>query len=299
MREADPKVKRLNQLGNEISASSSRNREVVMQTNIYNIAFAESTKQAYLHFSGCNIQCKGCILKKIPFDSMLDRNMDLYLAEPKGEAAMPNRFIDFDNVIDTLVGLGAKSVLFEGQEASLDPAMPLITETLHRRLSTTNILLTNGFNMPDLKHVDRVAFGLKAFDEELHIDYTGHSNRLILQNFKRIYDSGVPMLAETVVIPGYIDAEEVEKLAQFIASVDPGMLYHLDAYSRVADNPWPRATVDDVEKAAIAAGKYLTNVHYFRDAPREFSVKSIFPTEAELDAPELQPAVETRDLVAA
>ena len=268
-----------------------------MQTRVYNIAFAESMKQAYLHFRGCNIECKGCILRKIPYDSMLDRNMKLYLAEPKGEAAMPNRFIDFDGVIDTLVGLGAKSVLFEGQEASLDPSMPLIAETLHKRLSTTNILLTNGLNMPNLAHIDRVAFGLKAFDEELHIDYTGHSNKLILQNFKRIFDSGVPMLAETVVIPGYIDADEIEKLAKFIASIDPGMLYHLDAYSKVADNPWPRATIEDVERAAAAAGKYLTNVHFLRDEPREFSVKSIFPTEEELDDPALAPAVETREMI--
>jgi pyruvate-formate lyase-activating enzyme len=268
-----------------------------LRTNVYNIAFAESIKQAYLHFWGCNIQCKGCILRKVPYDSMLDRNASLYLAEPRGEAAAPNRFMDFENVVDTLVGLGTTSVIFEGQEASLDLTMPAIAEALHRKLSTTNILLTNGLNMPDLKNIDRVAFGLKAFDEALHIDYTGHSNRLILQNFKRIYDSGVPMLAETVVIPGYVDAEEIEGLAKFIASIDPGMLYHLDAYSKVADNPWPRATVEDVERAAIAASKYLTNVHFMRDEPREFSVKSIFPTEAELDDPELAPAVDASEAV--
>jgi pyruvate formate lyase activating enzyme len=268
-----------------------------MQTRVYNIAFAESIKQAYIHFWVCNIRCKGCILRKILYDSMLDRNMHLYLAEPKGETAPPHRFMDFESVIDTVVGLGAKSVFFEGQEASLDPAMPLIAERLHRTLGTTNILLTNGLNMPDLKHIDRVAFGLKAFDEYLHIDYTGQSNRLILRNFKRIYDSGVPMLAETVVIPGYIDADEIERLAKFVASVDPEMLYHLDAYSRVADNPWPRATIEDVERAARAAGKYLKNVHFLRDAPREFSVKSIFPSEEELDDPALAPAVDIRELV--
>lgn len=269
-----------------------------MQTNVYNIAFADSTKQAYLHFWGCNIQCKGCILRKILYDSMLDRNMLLYLADPKGETIPPRRFMTFDHVIDTLVDLRAKS-FFEGQEASLDPAMPLIAETLHRKLSTTNILLTNGLNMPDLSNIDKVAFGIKAFDEDLHIDYTGHSNRQILQNFKRICESGIPMLAETVVIPGYVDADEIATIAQFIASIDPKILYHLDAYSKVADNPWPRATDEDVERAATAARKYLTNVHFFREEPREFSVKSIFPTEEELDDPALAPAVETLEMVCA
>lgn len=101
-----------------------------------------------------------------------------------------------------------------------------------------------------------------------------------------------------MVIPGYIDKEEVEKLSQFIASVDPNILYHLDAYSRVADNPWPRATTKDIEQTAVAARRHLLNVQFLRDEPREFDVKSIFPTEAELDAPELAPAVETRELVA-
>jgi pyruvate-formate lyase-activating enzyme len=149
--------------------------------------------------------------------------------------------------------------------------------------------------MPDLKNVDKVAFGLKCFDERLHVDYTGESNRQILSNFKRIYDSGVPMLAETVVIPDYIDVEEIEKLARFIASINPDMLYHLDAYSKVADNPWRRATVQDVERAAKAAGKYLSNVHFLQDEPRKFGVKSIFPTELELDSPDLAPAIETME----
>lgn len=268
-----------------------------MQTKVYNIAYAESMKQAYLHFWGCNIRCKGCILRKIPYDSMLDRNMKLYLAEPRGEAPPPSRFLDFEKVIDTLVDLGVESVIFEGQEASLDPSFSLITETLHKRLNTQNILLTNGLNMPDLSNIDKVAVGLKCFDEELHIDYTGESNHKILQNFKIIHDSGVPVVAETVVIPGYIDEDQIGKLAHFIASVDPRILYHLDAYSRVADNPWPRATVPDVERAANAAKQYLPNIHFQRYEPRDFSVKSLFPTEAELDSPDLAPAVEISGLV--
>ncbi|MEN8614761.1 radical SAM protein [Dehalogenimonas sp. THU2] len=268
-----------------------------MLTNVYNIAFAESTRQAYLHFWGCNIRCKGCILRKIPYDSMLDRNMHLYLAEPKGEAAPPNRFLDLESVMGILSDLRPTSVIFEGQEASLDPCFALIAKTLHQRFKTQNILLTNGLNMPDLSHVDKVAVGLKCFDEDLHIDYTGFSNRQILSNFRRIHASGIAILAETVIIPGYIDDEEVEKLSQFIASVDRNILYHLDAYSRVAENHWQRATTKDVEQAAVAARRHLLNVHFLRDEPREFGVKSIFPTEAELDAPELAPAVETRELV--
>jgi pyruvate formate lyase activating enzyme len=271
-----------------------------MQTNVYNIAFAESTKQAYLHFWGCNIQCKGCICRKVVYDSMLDRNANLHFVEPRGEAAPPQRFMDFDDVVNTLIGLDAKWILFEGQEASLDPQMPRLAETLHRKLGSTNVLLTNAFKMPDLTHIDKIAVGLKAFDERLHLEYTGQSNKTIQENFKSIYRTGIPMMAETLLIPGCIEKEEIEQVAKFIASVDKNIRYQVDAYSRVADNPWPRPTAEQVEKAVLLARKHLTNVFFFKGTEeRTFGVKSIFPTEAELDAPELQPAIETRELVAA
>lgn len=269
-----------------------------MQTKVYNIAFAESTKQAYLHFWGCNIRCKGCVCQKVVYDFMLDRNMHLHLAEPRGIAAEPRRFMDFDDVVDTLVRLDAKWVLFEGQEASLDPQMPQIAQALHRRLGTTNVLLTNAFVMPDLRHIDKVSVGLKAYSEELHREYTGESNRTILENFRKIRESGVPMMAETVLIPGYIDYEEIEKIAKFIGTVDPKMRYQIDAYFKAGDNPWRRPTGDEVDRAVEAASKHLSNVYAYKGSePREFGVKSVFPTEAELDAEELAPAVAGSELV--
>jgi pyruvate formate lyase activating enzyme len=154
--------------------------------------------------------------------------------------------------------------------------------------------------MPDLAHIDRVVVGLKAFDEKLHIDYTGQSNKPILENFERIYRSGVPMMAESVVIPGYIDKEEIEKIASFIAGIDKNMRYQIDAYSRVGDNPWPKPTAEQIEEVVAAASRHLTNVHCFKGTELlDYRVTSIFPTEAELDAPELQPAIEIRELVAA
>ncbi|XUW99547.1 MAG: radical SAM protein [Dehalogenimonas sp.] len=271
-----------------------------MLTKVYNIAFAESTRQAYVHFWGCNIRCKGCICKKMVYDAMLDRNAKIHMLDPKGVTSPPTRFMDLDTVLDTLLGLEVKSVLLEGQEASLDPAMPIIAKTLHRELGTTNYLLTNAFHMPDLNDIDRVVVGLKTFDEGLHIDYTGESNRVILHNFESIHRSGVPMMAESVVIPGYIDTEEIGNIARFIGGIDKNMRYQIDAYSRVGDNPWRKPTAGEIEEAVAAASKHLTNVHCFKGTELlEYSVKSIFPTEAELDAPELQPAIEIRELVAA
>jgi len=201
--------------------------------------------------------------------------------------------MDLDDVIETLFGLEVRWVLFEGQESSLDPSMPLIAEAAHRRLGTTNVLLTNGMKMPDLRYIDKVSVGLKAFSKELHQDYTGESNKTILENFPKIFKSGVPMMAETVLIPGYIDHDEIGRVAKFIASVDPNIRYQIDAYFKAGNNPWRRPTSDEVERSVAVARKYLNNVYAYKGTePREFGVKSIFPTEEELATRELAPAVD-------
>lgn len=253
-----------------------------MQTKIYHIAFAEKDKQAYLHFWGCNLECRGCECKKAIWDYMLDNTMYIHAAIPREIAAPPTRFLELGEVVETIKQLGAKYVLFEGQEALLDSLFPAITRALHR-LGTRNVLLTNAYQMPYLKDIDKVSVGFKAFRDSLHIDYTGKSNKVILDNFVKIYNSGVELSAETVLIPEYVDAQEIGRIAQFIASVDKDIRLQIDAYFQAGDNPWRRPTISELDEAVVEAKKYLNNVYCLTGtAPREYRVVSIFPIEEEL-----------------
>ena len=81
-----------------------------------------------------------------------------------------------------------------------------------------------------------IKFDLKAWDERLHRALCGASNRVTLKNFR--YLSGwigrrpdPPILiASTLLVPGYIDAEQVGRIASFIAGLDPGIPYALLAF---------------------------------------------------------------------
>jgi pyruvate formate lyase activating enzyme len=81
-----------------------------------------------------------------------------------------------------------------------------------------------------------VKFDLKAWENNLHIALTGISNRRTLDNFARaaksIHRRSDPpvLLANTLLIPGYIDESEVAALARFIASLDPDIPYSLAAF---------------------------------------------------------------------
>lgn len=81
-----------------------------------------------------------------------------------------------------------------------------------------------------------IKFDLKAWNENLHIALTGISNKKILENFafvsKYIKERPkVPLLiASTLLIPGYIDEEEIKGIANFIAELNPEIPYRLLAF---------------------------------------------------------------------
>jgi pyruvate formate lyase activating enzyme len=81
-----------------------------------------------------------------------------------------------------------------------------------------------------------VKFDLKAFDENLHQALTGGSNRRTLENFTRAASrvderpSRPLLVASTLLVPGYVDAQEVERIARFIADLNPAIPYALLAF---------------------------------------------------------------------
>lgn len=82
-----------------------------------------------------------------------------------------------------------------------------------------------------------IKFDLKAFDENLHLALTGVSNRRTLENFQRAAER-IPerlhpplVVASTLLIPGYVDAEEVYRIARFIAAINPEIPYTLLAFA--------------------------------------------------------------------
>jgi pyruvate formate lyase activating enzyme len=109
-----------------------------------------------------------------------------------------------------------------------------------------------------------VKFDLKAFDEELHLALCGISNRRTLANFARAGERGrerpgLPLVvASTLLVPGYIDPDQVAKIAGFIASIDPDIPYALLAFAphfHMSDLPHTaKSHARDAEAAARAAG---------------------------------------------
>jgi len=114
-----------------------------------------------------------------------------------------------------------------------------------------------------------IKFDLKAYDEALHIALTGSSNQRTLENFaraaRRFGERPEPplVIASTLLVPGYVDADEVGRIVRFITDLNPNIPYSLLGFGPHFYMPdLPRTSVrhaEDAQAAARAAG--LTNVH--------------------------------------
>jgi len=113
-----------------------------------------------------------------------------------------------------------------------------------------------------------IKFDLKAFDENLNIALTGVSNKKTYDNFKIIAKeffsmADYPVLtATTLLVPGYIDGEEIEKISKFISDLNPEIPYSLLVFfPEFYMNDLPITPKEVVYECYKIAKKYLKNVH--------------------------------------
>lgn len=122
--------------------------------------------------------------------------------------------------------------------------------------------------MAQLSHTSGgcIKIDLKAANSNLNRALCGTDNRWTLRNFRWLAefersqeDRGFPLLiASTLLVPGYVEVDEVEELAGFVASIDQDIPYSLLAFSpsyQMTDLPkMSKQTAKECLAAARKAG---------------------------------------------
>jgi len=121
-------------------------------------------------------------------------------------------------------------------------------------------------------------FDLKAWSEPVYKALCGASNKPVYENLKNLgkkiseRKNPPPLIASTLLIPGYVDAEEVEKIAGFLADIDPEIPYSLlafyGAYMMKDLPPTSKKHAYECLKAAKKAGLEnvtIGNIHLLGD----------------------------------
>ncbi len=129
----------------------------------------------------------------------------------------------------------------------IDHALEVSRVALEKNENTRICFETNGsMTKPGLRKMAKVAydsggcikFDLKTWNEELNLALCGVSNKQTLSNFRWLSefgekrgDRGTPFLiASTLLVPGYVIADEVSLISEFISDLDEGIPYSLLAF---------------------------------------------------------------------
>lgn len=135
-------------------------------------------------------------------------------------------------------------VTLSGGEVSTQPefAVELLKALKNENISTaieTNLYAPWKVYESLMPFVDLVMFDIKIFDNSTHKKLTGVSNQRILENAKRIADSGKPYLVRTPVIPGVNDnEEEIGNIAEYVGGLGGAQYYELLLFNPLGESKY-------------------------------------------------------------
>jgi len=229
---------------------------------------SEIEPRVWFMLTGCNFRCRGCFRPARDGGGML-------LTAEETLARMEQACMSYYGKIPP-------EAMITGGEPALEKEYLLgLVRGLRARGFEKIVLMTNGYALGEDEgyvrelheaglteaHVD-----LKAFSDEFHQWYTGKSNQPVLRAIERLNASGITLLVQTVYMPGLVETEEIARIAQFLASINPQIGYRINpfvpvfAYEKVTRRP----TLEEIERAYEAASRYLPTAIVSRSCYREY-----------------------------
>ncbi len=169
-------------------------------------------------------------------------------------------------------------VTFSGGEPLMQAGFMFALLDTCRQREIHTILDTSGYAPAEtfrtaLEKVDGVLFDLKLMDVATHKKYTGVSNELILENFRAAVKSGKARV-RFPVIPGITDdVENIDRIAEFAASVGNIKRFDLLPYHRTAAAKYKRLGLENRMKGRVTPSKEQLHAIKDRIAGHGFTVR--------------------------
>lgn len=238
--------------------------------NIQYFTLSDIEPRIWFMLTGCDFRCRGC------FRPARDGGGTLLSPEEtlkRAEQACLKHY-----------GKLPTKAMITGGEPTLDKEFLLtLVKGLKEKGFEEIILMSNGYEIgregnsnyaAELKEagLTEAHIDIKAFSDEIHIWYTGKSNKPVLNAVRMLNDTGVELLIQTVYMPGIVDVEEIEQIAIFLSDVNSNIKFRINpfaptfAFERVTERP----TIEDMERAYKIAAEYLPNAIISRSCYREY-----------------------------
>ena len=116
-----------------------------------------------------------------------------------------------------------------------------------------------------LPYLDLYLMDIKHINSAKHKEYTGVGNERILENAKKIAESGVELIIRTPVIPGFNDtAEEIRQISHFAKTLPGVREHHLLPYHRLGQDKYAglgrKYSLSEIEPPSREKMEYLLSV---------------------------------------
>lgn len=224
------------------------------QRHIPFITLSELKPRVWITLSGCNLKCRGCF--SIARDTV-------------GEPMVVEQLLSLvkNAASDYYADTSLEEAVITGGEPTLDRRYLLELVSRLKEVVGWIVLDTNG-TLLDRAYLEElinagiteVMVDLKAWDENLHVWYTGCTNKGIVENIKNAYGK-VKLVVSTVYIPGIVAEREIEQIAKFLAGIDKKgeIEYRINrfraeqSYEKIARNPYP----GEIERAYAIVARYM------------------------------------------
>ena len=237
-----------------------------VKTNVYHITYFSRSKTACLYFGRCNFRCLGCIRRRCNFD------IHLPSSSVKQAGKKVAIFLTIDQILNTLGKEKIDKIIFLGGEPTLDSKFVFLTKKLKEKFNSFNVLLTNGYILPELSFLDEVCLGIKAKTPALHREYTGKNSGQVFENLDVLNKSSLILRTESMFIPDYIGREETEHIAKAISRINPDTPHRIDGYIPVPGAEWRRPTQKEMKGVVAIVKKYLKDVTFIKTSKRSSSL---------------------------
>lgn len=225
--------------------------------------FLPGSKALSIGTYGCNMRCQWC------------QNWDIsQVREIDVERSTPQDMLLPEQLVDIAQRQHIASIAYTYNEPTVFFEYTYDTAKLAHELGIKNVYVSNGFMSPETlerlgPYLDGINVDLKGSTNELYVEYSGARLEPIKRNIATIArETDIWIEVTTLVIPGINDSdEELRAAAEWLASVNPALPWHLSAFHpdyRMRDRPrTPVSTLERAYEIGKAAGLrfiYLGNV---------------------------------------
>ncbi len=219
---------------------------------------------------------KGCVLRCAWCSNPESQNFDIEKLLENGRERTVGRDVTVDEIMPEILAdlpyyrRSGGGVTISGGEVlcQADFAAELLRECkecgVHTAIETAASLPFEKIKKL-LPYLDLCLMDIKHMDPEVHREYTGRDNAIILENARKLSESGVELIIRTPVIPTFNDTkEDIKAISDFARSLRGVKEHHLLPYHRLGSDKYSglgrNYSMKDIEPPSDEKMRYLLSV---------------------------------------